>query len=121
MLYTSYFAKVKDKDENLLYAISASKPDFFPGKHLKCVAPNYEWVDSYKRREMSEFRYSVLYREYLDNNRETILEQVKKLPEGAMLCCYEGPGRFCHRHLLAQWLRDNGIEIDEYSDKEVLF
>ena len=31
------------------------------------------------------------------------------------LCCYEKPGDFCHRHILAKWITENtGIEITEF-------
>lgn len=29
------------------------------------------------------------------------------------LICYEKPSDFCHRHLVAQWLRDNGFGCSE--------
>jgi len=29
-----------------------------------------------------------------------------------ILCCYEKPGEFCHRHVLANWLADK-IEVKE--------
>jgi hypothetical protein len=28
--------------------------------------------------------------------------------------CYEKPGSFCHRHLVAEWLRENGFDCREY-------
>lgn len=30
------------------------------------------------------------------------------------LVCYERPQDFCHRHIVADWLRSNGIECNEY-------
>ena len=30
------------------------------------------------------------------------------------LVCYEKPGDFCHRHLVAQWLRDAGYSVEEW-------
>lgn len=31
-----------------------------------------------------------------------------------ILLCYEKPTDFCHRHLVAQWLIENGFECQEY-------
>ena len=31
------------------------------------------------------------------------------------LMCYEKPSDFCHRHLVANWLNENGIECKEWS------
>lgn len=30
------------------------------------------------------------------------------------LICYEKPSDFCHRHLVASWLRNNGYDCEEY-------
>ena len=29
------------------------------------------------------------------------------------LICYEKPSEFCHRHLVADWLKEYGIEVEE--------
>ena len=31
------------------------------------------------------------------------------------LICYEKPSDFCHRHLVAKWLRDRGIWCEEWT------
>jgi uncharacterized protein (DUF488 family) len=33
--------------------------------------------------------------------------------EGKVLLCYEKSGDFCHRHLVAEWLRRYGYEVKE--------
>ena len=30
------------------------------------------------------------------------------------LVCYEKPGDFCHRHLVAEWLNNNGCKCEEF-------
>jgi hypothetical protein len=30
------------------------------------------------------------------------------------LLCYEKPSDFCHRHLVAEWLREHGVRCNEY-------
>ncbi len=32
---------------------------------------------------------------------------------GKILLCYEKPENFCHRHILAEWLRKNGYKCEE--------
>ncbi|MDV6237616.1 DUF488 family protein [Leptospira ellisii] len=47
-----------------------------------------------------------------------VLEQLKELSQGKdlALLCYEKPGDFCHRRLVAEWLeRKTGIEVPEFS------
>ena len=38
----------------------------------------------------------------------------EELGPNAILLCWEAPGEFCHRRLVAQWLSENlGIDIPE--------
>ena len=30
------------------------------------------------------------------------------------LVCYEKPSDFCHRHLVAKWLKENGYNVEEW-------
>lgn len=119
MLYTSYFSKVKNINPKLLFSVTASKPRFFNGKHLKCVSPDYTWVDNYKHGIIDELQYTNLYINYLNKNKEKIIPEIKSLPDNSMLLCYEANDKFCHRHVLAKWLRDNGIQIEEYNVNEI--
>ena len=32
------------------------------------------------------------------------------------LVCYEKPEGFCHRHLVADWLNENGIVVKEWEN-----
>ena len=34
--------------------------------------------------------------------------------EDIALVCYEKPGDFCHRHLVADWLNEAGYQCEEY-------
>lgn len=33
------------------------------------------------------------------------------------LICYEKPSDFCHRHLVAEWLNQNGYKCEEWRSK----
>lgn len=33
------------------------------------------------------------------------------------LICYEKPSDFCHRHLVADWLKKNGFKCEEWKNK----
>ena len=44
-------------------------------------------------------------------DKEKILQAIKSLPDESMLCCYESPDKFCHRHILAKWLNENNVKI----------
>ena len=113
MLYTSYFAKQRNNKMNTLYAITVNKPFWFKGNHLSIVAPTQDLLDRYKNGITSEEDYIKEYIEMLNNNKEIILNAISRLPDESILLCYEGPNKFCHRHLLANWLKENGYEIEE--------
>ena len=38
----------------------------------------------------------------------------QELSDDAVLMCYEKSGDFCHRHLVADWLRTAGIAVEEF-------
>lgn len=41
------------------------------------------------------------------------VKEVAALGDDAVLLCFEGKGKFCHRHLAAEWLRSGGIDCEE--------
>ena len=45
-------------------------------------------------------------------NKEELKQKLLEI-ENPILLCYEKEG-FCHRHVLADWLRDIGLEVEEY-------
>lgn len=59
--------------------------------------------------------FAVEYRNQLNDRGltpyvvRTILEAVAK-DRDIVLCCYEKPDEFCHRHILAEWL---GKDVEE--------
>ena len=62
--------------------------------------------DGYRRR----------YRHQLHRRRAHVLAALQDLHETYLaplvLCCYEAEPSDCHRSLLAQWLTENGVEVD---------
>ena len=45
------------------------------------------------------------------------LTNIERLANGkdVALCCYEKPGDFCHRHLVAKWMNEKlGVQIEEF-------
>ena len=47
-------------------------------------------------------------------DKDTVLQELSAMTGGQdfALVCYEKPGDFCHRHLVAEWLGLNGEEIE---------
>ena len=117
-IYTSYFGNSKKLQQAGIKVIGISlyPPRWFNGISLKQVAPtksilfaNGQTQEEYTRRYRSE----VLSRQDIQQFLKTV-EQASGGQDVA-LCCYEKPEDFCHRHILADWIKEKrGIEISEY-------
>ena len=121
MIYTSYFAKLKSLPDNIVpISICGKAPDWYKGLQYKKLAPSFNLVYSYKSGEITSEEYIPLYyKEVL--NKYTVLEiqsDLNSLSEGkdVVLLCYETPKDFCHRQVVAEWFRQNGIDVTEYTN-----
>lgn len=118
-IYTSYFANNKrlQKEGIVMIGISLFPPKWFYGVSFKIVAPSFSLLkeeneDVYKKR----FKEEVLSRV----NPVVFVENLKKYSNGkdVALCCFEKPNEFCHRHLVAEWLKEKlGINVEEFGVK----
>lgn len=126
-LYTSYFAKLKSLSGNQIpIAICAGVPKWFTGYTYKALAPSYSILMQYKTDGDIKAYEKRYYEEILDKLPvDKVITDFEKLaaqyePDTEfILVCYEKPSDFCHRHLIAKWLTDNGIPCTELKfDKE---
>ena len=108
---TTYFAKAKSLDPKLnLVSIARKTPPNFPGRVMLELAPSYEMLSEIKRTGDEE-KYTVDFLKQLDSL--DVREVAGKLGEDAILICYEGKDKFCHRHLVANWLQEHGYDVEE--------
>lgn len=129
-IYTSYFAKVKkfDNSEYCPISIAAKSPDWFIGPSIKQLAPNWSILIEYKETKDID-RYSErFYEEVLSKlDVEEVTKTIWKIahestssPKIPILLCYESPEKFCHRHLVAEWLTRSGvIKVKEFEFDEI--
>lgn len=114
---TSYFAKVSDllnNEYNNLIAVSGYIPNFYKEQMKndirlhRCLelSPKKEWFFDWKQGKFDNNKYIELYYETV-LNKLNVEEMYEKLGSDAILLCYEKPGEFCHRHLIAQWFNEN--------------
>lgn len=130
-IYTSYFANIKnlEKDGIVPVAICAMVPSWFDGINIGSVAPSKDILFEHKKsahsKEDDERYKQRYYNEILVAYRfhpEYIIDFIERVSDSAggkdiALVCYEKPGDFCHRHLLAEWLKERtGIEIKEWGN-----
>ena len=118
MIYTGYFAKTKEYEDAGLTPISiaGAAPCWFEGFEWKMFAPSLDIFTKYKNGEINEFGYVERYiPERLDILDKNELKELINSVEKPILLCYEKPGDFCHRHILADWIEMNlGIPVEEY-------
>lgn len=120
-IYTSYFGNAKKLHEAKIEMVNIAryKPRYFSGFSIPSVAP----LPFMLKDDMTVEEYVVHYNKLvlMPLNIEKFLQTLESLSGGkdVALCCYEKPGQFCHRHLLAEWLnKKGGLDIKEFGVKE---
>jgi hypothetical protein len=127
MIYTSYFAKLKSLPDNIIpISICGKAPDWYKGLQYKKLAPKYDFFMKWKENHNNDYYIKCFNEQVLD--KLDILTVVRDLIDltsanesivGKDFCliCYEKPTDFCHRHLVAKWLNDNGFSCKEWEQE----
>lgn len=132
MLYTTYFAKLRNLPPNVIpISICAKPPAGYVGLQYKKLAPTYSILMEYKTSHDQTTYINRFEKEILNRtNTQTVLAELQAmLPDEiknaaipfyanpnhhVALVCYERPESFCHRHLVAWWLNHNaGLNCKE--------
>ena len=104
---TSYFANLKRIEKPL--SICGKAPEWYGGPQFKLLAPKWGFFSAYKAGEIDEEGYTKHFKhEVLDLLDPTIVYHLilKNHTERVSLLCYEKPGEFCHRRLVAEWFQE---------------
>ncbi len=116
-IYTSYFGNLRKLSNAGIVPVSVARwnPKWFEGISYKIVAPMADMLrDDITRDEyIRQYRNRVLW----NLNPARVLRDLQMLTgnRDCALLCYEKPGDFCHRRLLADWmLKETGMEIPEF-------
>jgi len=116
-IHTSNFARNGDKPNAI--AISCTVPKWYNGKHYKSLAPEWSMVDAVKKDQMTREQYAVFYLDLLTERGITPEKVLAMIPDNSILLCYESPNNFCHRRVLADWVKDKtGVEIPEWKNEK---
>ena len=114
-LYTSYFNSTTFDYQNAV-SIAGKPPAYYNGREFKKLAPKYWFFQRYKKDKDKEFYTEQYYKEVL--NKLNPEEVYNELGQNAVLLCWEKPGEFCHRHIVAEWLtKALDIEIREIGEE----
>lgn len=90
-------------------SIARRTPRWFKGRVYLPLAPCWPLV-----RCKDQEKFTRLYHEKVLSRLDPRVV-VEALGPRAVLLCYEAPGAFCHRRIVARWLwRETGLFIREY-------
>ena len=121
-IYTSYFGNIKtlEKDNIMPVAICCYPPCDLNVHNYRLFAPSRDILANCRGN-------IVLYKERFKQEildilpKDDVLKFIEELSvesngKDVALCCYEKPGEFCHRHIVAEYLNQNfGLNIVEYT------
>ncbi len=119
-IYTSYFAKAAILEKrHCTYRCSTLAATLFRGISMKQVAPRRYMLDD----RLTDEEYIRMYRNDVLRlvDARSFIQDLERASRGmdVALCCFEKPGDFCHRHILAKWLNEQtGIEVSEFGVAE---
>ena len=124
MIYTSYFANLRKLPSYIIpISICGKAPEWYNGLQYKKLAPKYKFFMEWKENHDNNFYIDHFNKEVLNLiTPEQVLKDLKELTNNVVdtydycLICYEKPSDFCHRHLVADWFRKNGVNCCEWSE-----
>lgn len=111
MIQTSNFAVFTGSCDPNRVSIALWPPRGWGGRRYPALAPRRNML------KLDEANYRVEYQKILDDLDPR--KVAADLGPDAILLCWEPPGKFCHRRLVAEWLeahlgvRVPEVEIDE--------
>lgn len=120
MIYTSYFSSKKYNKEN---GISIARYNmFWNGDSYPLLYPSTSllawWKGLSKEAQQSKYYQDVYGEAYYKETLALLNPHIVAAElEGKVLLCYEKSEDFCHRHLVAAWLRHYGYEAEELWEK----
>lgn len=117
---TSYFGNPRIREffdrqdpKPPVISIAASTPDWFQARQYPALAPPWGILSLYKKGMIDKDRYEEMYFAQVLRNLD-VHKVITELGHDAILLCWEKPGQFCHRQIVADWIRANsGVEIEE--------
>ncbi len=108
-MQTSYFHHPEcDFSDPRLVSIARWAPNGYRGRRYSALAPK-KWMMSLEDEAECRAAYKEEIIDALDPRK--VFEDLGK---DAILLCWEPPGKFCHRRLVATWLEEQlGVQVPE--------
>ncbi len=116
-IYTSYFANLRNIPDDIIpISICRKAPKGYSGLEYKILAPSSALLSEWHRNHNADdYRFKFVKRLVLLDVSK-IVDVLNYMSDGhdVVLVCYEGPSKFCHRHLVAEWLNKYGYDVTEW-------
>ena len=120
MLYTGYFAKVREYLKHGLAPVNIAlyPPKDYAFRACSSLYPPRDLLSHYKQRQDEAYFRKAYFQDVLNKlHPETVYKQLTRHGElKSILLCYESPEKFCHRHLIAEWFSHSGYPVSEFFD-----
>ena len=122
---TGCFKQVDDGYVNGFISISLypSKNEFVKYEY-KTLAPNWKLIENLNKKKITEHQFIKSYEDQLDSlSADKVYEDLVNLVSGfePIIMTSISKKKFCHRHLVAEWLENElGIIIEEYKVGKVV-
>ena len=120
MIYTSQFKRLKEIPPDIVpISIAGWPPDGYLGIQFKVLAAKWEFFKVWKETHDNEYYIRCFNEQVLSKLDPFLIETRLYFLSGGKdvaLLCYEDPGQFCHRHLVAEWFTKNDIPCFEIPD-----
>ena len=98
-------------------AICIYPPIDWTGLRFPALEPDRSIFFAIKNDQLTQKEYEKLYREQTLSqlNPKDIYDMFKN----NVLLCWENPGEFCHRRIVAKWIEESlGISVPEWNIKD---
>ena len=125
MIYTGYYSKIKEYADSglILLSISRTKPEFAKSCiDIPQLFPSDKILWDYKKGKIDEMEYTSKYLDQLNElGIDRIIKMIQIFGDNVVLLCWESPEKFCHRHILADYINKNSnISVEEFGkEKEI--
>lgn len=125
MIFTTYFANLKKLPDTIIpISICGKAPNWYKGLQYKKLAPKYAFFMEWKQNHDNNYYIKHFNKEVLDIlDADKVIDEIDSLilenginrvGKDVALICYEKPMDFCHRHLVADWFKNNGYSCEEF-------
>lgn len=98
-------------------AICLYPPIDWNGMQFPALAPTRSAFFAIKAGKINQKEYAQRYIEEILTKLNP--QDVYNMFKNSVLLCWELPGEFCHRRIIAAWVEKNlGIEVPEWNEKD---